>query len=141
MKAGFSKDFHGFGIVTGLTNMTEQECELVKQPDPQTNEEHKKTNEGDSVVKIIHALADRVDPLLELLKAFFERSLKAQQSTARFQIRMVWIALAVVALIVGISALLTYLDKIDGSTFTFLLGLVVGYVLTFVRDTIKPPEE
>ena len=122
-------------------NMTEQECEQVKQPDSQVSQESKKTNEGDSVVQIIHAIADRVDPLLELLKAFFERSLKAQQATSRFQIRMVWIALVVVALIVGTSAFLTYLDKIDGSTFTFLLGLVVGYILTFVRDTIKPPEE
>ena len=30
-------------------------------------------------------------------------------------------------------------QKIDGSTFTFQLGLIVEYVLTFVKETITPP--
>lgn len=47
-----------------------------------------------------------------------------------FQKHMAWIALTVVVVIVGIAAVLTYKGKIDGSTFTFLLGLIVGHVLT-----------
>jgi hypothetical protein len=53
---------------------------------------------------------------------------------------MAWAAICVVAVIVGVAAFLTYHGKIDGSTFTFLLGLIVGYVLTFVRDQITGPE-
>jgi hypothetical protein len=46
-----------------------------------------------------------------------------------------------VVLIVLVAGTLTYLDKVDGSTFTFLLGTVVGYVLTFIREWIAPPVE
>jgi hypothetical protein len=42
---------------------------------------------------------------------------------------MSWIALSLVALIVGVAAFLTYRGKIDGSTFTFLWELIIGYVL------------
>lgn len=99
------------------------------------------SNSGNiTIVDIIDVIADRVDPLLQLLKAFFEQSISRDRATARLQLRMAWIALVVVFLIVGVSGALTYLDKIDGATFTFLLGLVVGYVLTFIRDTIRPPE-
>nr|MBN2278361.1 hypothetical protein [candidate division Zixibacteria bacterium] len=94
-----------------------------------------------TIVDIIDVIADRVDPLLQLLKAFFEQSIRRERAVARLQLRMAWIALVVVFLIVGVSGALTYLDKIDGATFTFLLGLVVGYVLTFIRDTISPREE
>jgi len=45
-------------------------------------------------------------------------------------------AVLLVAFIVLVAGLLTWKGKIDGSTFTFLLGLIVGYVLTFVRDQI-----
>ena len=35
--------------------------------------------------------------------------------------------------IIGVATYLTLRGKIDGSTLTFLLGVIVGYVLTFVR--------
>ena len=53
---------------------------------------------------------------------------------------MTLIAFAVIALIIGSAGLLTYLDKIDGSTFTFLLGLIVGYALTFIQGFIQPSQ-
>jgi hypothetical protein len=34
----------------------------------------------------------------------------------------------------------TITGKIDGSTLTFLLGLTVGYILKFIRDSIQPPK-
>jgi hypothetical protein len=52
---------------------------------------------------------------------------------------MAWVAVSVVGLIIAVSGFLTYKGKIDGSTFTFLLGLIVGYVLTFLRDQITGP--
>ncbi len=63
-----------------------------------------------------------------------------QEREIRFQKHMPLIALGTVAFIVGVAAFLTYEGKIDGSTFTFLLGLIVGYVLTFVRDQVTGKE-
>ena len=52
---------------------------------------------------------------------------------------MAWVAVLIVG--VGTSVYLTYLGKLDASTFGFLLGLVVGFVLKFIRDTISPSPE
>jgi lipopolysaccharide export LptBFGC system permease protein LptF len=95
----------------------------------------------EGLVEVINAIADRVDPLLRILTTAAERSLEAKKAEARHHVRMSWVAFAVVFLIVAVSAWLTFVGRIDGSTFTFLLGLIVGYVLTFVRDQIAPPSE
>ncbi len=94
-----------------------------------------------TIVDIIDVIADRIDPLLQLFRAFFEQSIKRHKAKAAFDLRMAWIVLTIIFIIVGVSGALTYLDKIDGATFTFLLGLIVGYVLTFIRDAIRTPED
>lgn len=94
----------------------------------------------ETISQIIHALADRADPLVKIIAQFGERLLNAQEAKARFSIRMSLMACGVVTVIVIVAGILTYTGKIDGSTFTFLLGLVVGYILTFIRDSIQPPK-
>lgn len=94
-----------------------------------------------TIVDIINTIADRVDPLLRIVTTMGERMLKSQETEAHFRTRMAWVAVGIVTLIVAVAGGLTYVGKVDGSTFGFLLGLIVGYVLTFIRDAIKPPAE
>ena len=108
------------------------------------------TATGESVVKtappaerlgdIINVVADRIEPIVQLWTTVSQERLKEQQAQARFQTRLSWVAVAVIALIVGTSAFFAYSDKLDGSTFAFLMGTVVGYVLTFLRGWIVPNE-
>lgn len=63
-----------------------------------------------------------------------------QESEARFNIRMTSFAVIVIALIILSAGVLTFYDKIDGATFTFLLGLIVGYLLTFLKESINPSQ-
>ena len=93
-----------------------------------------------NLIDLINVLADRADPVVKLLTAAVTSYQKGQERENSFQKHMAWIALTVVVVIVGVAAILTYKGKIDGSTFTFLLGLIVGYVLTFVRDQITGSE-
>lgn len=93
-----------------------------------------------NLVDLITILAEKADPIVKLLTTTMEGYQKGKEREVRFQTRMAWAAISVVVVIVGVAALLTYHGKIDGSTFTFLLGLIVGYVLTFVRDQITGPE-
>jgi len=95
---------------------------------------------GPTLIDIINVLAERVDPLLKVLSATMEQRQKAQEHEVRFHTRMAGYAISVVIVIVVVAGYLTYKGKIDGSTFTFLLGLIVGYVLTFVRDQITGPD-
>jgi len=93
-----------------------------------------------SLVDLINAVAEKADPIVKLLSTTIEGYQRGKEREVRFQTRMAWVAVSVVVLIVGVSGFLTYHGKIDGSTFTFLLGLIVGYVLTFVRDQVTGPE-
>ena len=85
---------------------------------------------------LIKLISEHSEPLINLIKETSEKWLKFKKSNVSYSIVMSIFAVLVVFLIVGISGYLTYKGKIDGSTFTFLLGLIVGYVLTFIRDSI-----
>ncbi len=93
-----------------------------------------------TLIDIINVIAEKADPIVKLVSAAMDRYQTGQNREIRFQTHMAWVAISVVVVIVGVAAFLTYVGKIDGSTFTFLLGLIVGYVLTFVRDQITGPE-
>ena len=113
--------------------------EKIQNQSDDTTEQ--KNSENITIIDIIDVVADRMEPLLKLLTTFFEQSLARHKAAASFELRMAWIVLTIVVFIVVVAGFLTYLEKIDGSTFTFLLGLIVGYILTFIRDTIRPHEE
>lgn len=89
-----------------------------------------------SLVDLIRVLAEKADPVIKLLEATVTSYQKGQEREIGFQKHMSLIAVLLVAFIVTVAAVLTWVGKIDGSTFTFLLGLIVGYVLTFVRDQV-----
>jgi hypothetical protein len=92
--------------------------------------------QGVNLVDIINVLADKADPVVKLLQATVTSYQNGQEREIKFHKHMSLIAILLIAFIVAVAAALTWKGKIDGSTFTFLLGLIVGYVLTFVRDQI-----
>lgn len=113
----------------------------VVEKDIVSTNSNKANESGASMVDLINAIADRVEPVINIIQTIAESNLKSTQSDSKFRIKMAWIAVIVVAIIVGVATFLTFVDKLDGSTYGFLLGLIVGYMLTFVRDSIKPNKE
>lgn len=91
-----------------------------------------------NLISIVNAVADRAENLVKLITAISEGSRKAQEARAQFSIRIAWVAVVVVLLIVGVSGFLTYVGKVDGSAFSFLIGVVIGYLLTFLREAVTP---
>lgn len=88
---------------------------------------------------LIEVISKNVEPISTLITNVSEKYIAIQEREFEFNKTMGIIAVIVVGLIIISAAILTYFEKIDGSTFTFLLGLIVGYVLTFVKETITPP--
>ena len=80
-----------------------------------------------SIIDVINVVADRVEPIVKIVHTFAETSLKTKQSDSHFRIHMAWIAVAVVGIIVGVATILTFSGKMDGSTYGFLLGSIMGY--------------
>jgi hypothetical protein len=93
-----------------------------------------------NLIDILTVIAEKADPIVKLLSTSISGYQQGKEREVKHQRYMALVAVSVVVLIVGVSSFLTYRGKIDGSTFTFLLGLIVGYVLTFVRDQITGPE-
>lgn len=85
-------------------------------------------------------ISNLIDKVNELINNIADKFFKHQEHKTRFSIKMSILLAVLVIFIVSIAAILTYYDKVDGATFTFLLGLIVGYVLTFFTGLIYPPE-
>jgi len=87
--------------------------------------------------KPISNLIDKVNATIEnIANQFF----KHNEQKTKFSIRMAIILTFIVSLIVVVTSILTFLGKLTGEALTFLLGLIVGYMLTFIREAIYPPE-
>lgn len=87
----------------------------------------------------IEVISKNVEPLSTLITNVAEKYIAIQEREFEFSKTMGIIAVLVVAFVIVSATILTYYGKIDGATFTFLLGLIVGYVLTFVKESITPP--
>ncbi|ASV29001.1 hypothetical protein [Maribacter cobaltidurans] len=87
----------------------------------------------------INLLSENAENMISLIKETAENWLAIKKTSLGFSLKMAIFAFLIVGLIVGSAAWLTFSGKIDGSTFTFLLGLIVGYALTFLQNLINPP--
>jgi len=87
--------------------------------------------------KPISNLIDKINTTIENVSNQF---LKHKKSDIRFSLRMALALTFIISLIVAVTSILTFYEKLDGAALTFLLGLIVGYMLTFIRESIYPPE-
>jgi hypothetical protein len=85
-------------------------------------------------------VADKAEPLIDLFGSTLEQMQKGRAAEARHRVRMTSFAVWIVALMIAVAGGLTYSGKVDGSAFTFLLGTIVGAMLSFILRTIEPPE-
>ena len=86
-------------------------------------------------------LNNNIGPLVEMGTQYFNSNKDVTSGEHKLVFRMSFMAVLLVCVIIGSASWLTYIGKIDGSTFTFLLGLIVGYVLTFIKEGINPDSE
>lgn len=94
-----------------------------------------------TMIDVINTIANRADPLIQLARSWGEHNVEVRQTERNYQSRMTLTVVGLVVFVVLVAAVLTYLDKMAGSTLSFLLGLTIGYVLTFVRNAIHPEQQ
>lgn len=108
------------------------------------------TEQSKEINNIIDSIGKNSEPILKILAQIardilnyragereFETAL--EEKAIKFRQKMGYIAVILMIFIVSISGFLTYVNKIDGATFTFLLGIIVGYMLLFFKESIFPP--
>jgi hypothetical protein len=91
------------------------------------------------LAEVIDTLADRSKELLQLVGGVMGEQRLRRAGEGRFRLWMAIVTGVFLLVIVGTVAGLTYAGKVDGSSFTFLLGVVVGAMLALMRDMIMPP--
>lgn len=103
----------------------------------------------ESLNSLIEAIGKNVEPIrlliselaekwLKIKESEFEFNKKMIESELEFNKRMVYSVVLIVVLIIISASILTFYNKIEGSTFTFLLGLIMGYILTFIKEIAFP---
>ncbi len=105
-----------------------------------TKQNEKKSKKVPSEKHIIEVIAEHEQPITNLINLIADKFLKSSERETKFSFNMALLFVFIISMIVIVSALLTFYDKIDGAALTFLLGLIVGYMLTFIREAIYPPE-
>lgn len=93
------------------------------------------------LVDIINVVGDRAEAITKLITTVYERRLAQFDAQSKLARHLSVMAAAIILVIVGSAAGLTYVGKMDGSSFGLLLGVVVGYLLNFIRDALKPKGE
>jgi hypothetical protein len=90
-----------------------------------------KENSSENLYSLISKNAGIIAPLLE--KYMSGRKTMGIVDYI-FHLILTVLVVGVISLIVWVSFTLTEKKVIDGSTFTFLLGLLVGYLLTYMKN-------
>ena len=85
---------------------------------------------------LLTVIAERSEKLGGFFERLFDKYIKVRESQARATLQMTRSGFWVILLIVVSAGALTYVGKIEGSTFTFFLGLIVGHVLSYIRETV-----
>lgn len=121
---------------------------MTNQPPEPATPEPAKTPDSESgskqmipLVEIINIVGERYEPLVKLITTVYERRLAQFDAQSKLAKHLSMMAAAIILVIVGSAAVLTYIGKMDGSSFGILLGVVVGYLLNFIRDALKPKAE
>jgi hypothetical protein len=83
-------------------------------------------------------LAQRSGELVAFIAGIMGQQRLGREIEARFRIRMAVLAGLFVLIVVGLATWLTYAGKLDGGSLSFLLGLVTGYMLNYLRDSMPP---
>jgi len=87
---------------------------------------------------LIDVIDSNSKELITMANEYIQMKRDELKHEIKFSLRMSLFAVIIVFVIVGAATWVTILGKIDGSTYTFLLGLIVGYILTFIKSAINP---
>ncbi len=82
------------------------------------------------------AIANCIEEIPQLIRDGIDKWSGYIKDEKDFKIKMSNRALVLIAIILIAASVFTYLGTIDGQTYAFLLGSILGYTLTFIGKSI-----
>jgi hypothetical protein len=90
---------------------------------------------------MLDSLTKNKSTVLEVINAFGEQVSHARTAKMRVSQQISWLVFLFLALIIVATGVLVYVGKMSDGSFTFLLGVMVGYLMQFADKILFKPEE
>jgi uncharacterized membrane protein len=102
-----------------------------------------KLNSSPANTEWIPILINSVTPLakeyVDLQKSKFDYKVKRDERASQHNRKLIFSLLLFLGAIIGISSLLTFYGKVSGDALLFMIGVIVGYIITMIQGLIYEP--
>lgn len=89
----------------------------------------------------IEAISRNADSLIKLITNLSERYIAIKEGQFKFHINLGIFVFSTIGLMIILSGILVYFNKLNGESFTFLLGLISGYMISIMKISMAAKEE
>ena len=89
---------------------------------------------------LLDSLARNKDAVKEVISAFGEQVSHARTAKLRISQQTSWLVFSFLGLIVLATGALVYAEKMSDGSLTFLLGVIIGYLMHFADKILFQPE-
>ncbi len=90
---------------------------------------------------LVTAVMPLAKEYVDLQKSKFDFSVKRDERAGSHNRKLTSYLLVFLGIVIGITAVLTYLGKVSGDALLFMVGIVVGYLMNMIQGLLYSPWE
>jgi len=118
-----------------MSNDVPPEGDDKKAPD----EQRPPPSNTDWIPILINSVVPLVKEYVDLQKSKFDYKVKRDERASQHNRKLTYSLLIFLGAIIGISSLLTFYGKVSGDALLFMIGVIVGYIITMIQGLIYEP--
>jgi uncharacterized membrane protein len=88
---------------------------------------------------LINSIAPLAKEYVDLQKSKFDYKVKRDERASHHNRKLIFSLLLFLSVIIGISSLLTFYGKVSGDALLFMIGVIVGYIITMIQGLVYEP--
>jgi len=88
---------------------------------------------------LINSVVPLVKEYVDFQKSKFDYKVKRDERASQHNRKLIFSMLLFLGGVIGISSLLTFYGKISGDALLFMIGIIVGYIITMIQGLIYEP--
>jgi uncharacterized membrane protein len=118
-----------------MNNDIPPEGDDKKTPD----EQRPQPSNTDWIPILINSVVPLVKEYVDFQKSKFDYKVKRDERASQHNRKLIFSMLLFLGGVIGISSLLTFYGKISGDALLFMIGIIVGYIITMIQGLIYEP--
>jgi hypothetical protein len=121
-----------------MTEAPETDKESTEERNLSKKNQGKNESQGEWLKELIEKSPQLIDKYLTNSKQIEDAKERRLTLISKHNRRLAYSLLIAVGVIIGIMALLTFLNKVSGDALLFLVGTITGYVLFMIQNLTIP---